>query len=101
MADKVYVADNLHEYSRIDVPIIDQPIKQLKPVTIGDGSWLGENVCIIGASIGRNAVVAANAVVTHDIPDHCVAAGIPAVIIKRYDPVSGKWCKTNSAGQFL
>lgn len=101
IADKVYIADNLHDYQRIDVPIIDQPVKQLKPVVIGDGSWLGENVCIIGASIGRNAVIAANAVVTHDVPDHCIAAGIPAVIIKRFDPASGEWRKTNPAGQFI
>ena len=52
-ADKVYLSDNLHTYQNIEQPIIEQPVKQLNPVIIGDGAWLGENVCVIGASVGR------------------------------------------------
>lgn len=97
-ADKVYVSDNLHSYEDIEMPIIDQPIKQLNEVTIGDGAWIGEHACIIGASIGKHSVVGANSVVTKDIPDYCVAVGAPAVIIKRYSHKLGAWIKTNEDG---
>ena len=84
-ADKVYISDNLHRYENIDVPVINQGIKQCSNVEIGEGSWLGENVCVIGA----------NSVVTHDIPDFCVAVGAPAKVIKQYDFHLERWVKYN------
>lgn len=93
IADKVYISDNLHEFEDVNIPIINQGIKQVNKVVIGSGTWIGENVCIIGASIGKNAVIAANAVVTKDIPDYCVATGIPAKIIKRYNIDTKTWEK--------
>jgi len=100
-ADKVYVSDNLHSYDDINTPIMDQPIKQLSIVNIGDGAWLGENVCIIGASVGKNCVIGANAVVTKNIPDYCIAVGAPAKIIKRYHLENKKWQKTDEQGNFI
>lgn len=82
IADKVYISDNAHSYDDINLPIWKQPIKQLKEVVIGEGSWIGENVCVIGASIGKHCVIGANSVVTHDIPDYSVAVGSPARVIK-------------------
>jgi acetyltransferase-like isoleucine patch superfamily enzyme len=90
-ANNVYVSDNVHEFEDISRPIMHQPVIFKGHVSIGDGAWLGENVCIIGASVGRNCVIGANAVVTHDIPDYCVAVGIPAVVIRRFDTASKKW----------
>jgi acetyltransferase-like isoleucine patch superfamily enzyme len=78
----VFISDNDHSYSDLDLPIIQQPIKFKKNVSIGSGSWIGENVCIIGASIGRNCVIGANSVVTKDVPDFSVVAGNPAKVIK-------------------
>ncbi len=101
MADKVYISDNLHSYENIELPVIDQPIKQADAVIIGDGAWLGENVCIIGASVGKNSVVGSNSVVTKSIPDHCVAIGSPATIIKRYNFETRQWQKTDKEGQFI
>lgn len=92
-ADKVYISDNLHSYEDVDVPIIKQPIKQCKPVVIGEGSWLGEHVCVIGASVGKHCVIGANSVVTKDIPDYCVAVGSPAKVIKKYNKEKGGWIK--------
>jgi acetyltransferase-like isoleucine patch superfamily enzyme len=92
-ADKVYISDNLHSYEDISRPIIEQPIKQLKKIRIGEGSWIGENVCIIGASIGKHCTIGANAVVTKDIPDYCVAVGSPARVIKRYNFETQEWEK--------
>lgn len=95
-ADKVYISDNLHKYSDISTPIYKQPIKQLNKIVIGEGSWIGENVCIIGASIGKQSVIGANSVVTKDIPDYCVAVGSPAKVIKKYNFETQKWEKINN-----
>ncbi len=92
-ADKVYVSDNLHDYEVLDRPIIQQPIKQVNNVRIGEGSWLGENVCVIGASIGKHCTIGANSVVTHDIPDYSVAVGAPARVIKQYNFETKQWEK--------
>lgn len=90
-ADKVYISDNLHSYEDILLPVIKQPIKQCKPVVIGEGSWLGENVCVIGACVGKHCVIGANSVVTKDIPDYCVAVGAPARVIKKYSTTNNSW----------
>lgn len=94
-ADKVYISDNLHSYDDVTLPIMNQPIKQIANVIIGEGTWLGENVCVIGAKIGRNCVIGANSVVTNDIPDYCVAVGSPARVIKRYCFEENKWLKVD------
>ncbi|GEC73210.1 hypothetical protein FFL01_27490 [Flavobacterium flevense] len=92
-ADKVYISDNLHKYEDVNIPVMHQGIRQLSKVKIGDGSWIGENVCVMGASIGRNCIIGANSVVTKDIPDYCVAVGSPARIIKKYNITLQKWEK--------
>ncbi len=55
---------------------------------IGNDVWCGANAVIMqGVKIGDGAVIGANAVVTHDIPDYAVAVGMPARIIRyRFDP---------------
>jgi acetyltransferase-like isoleucine patch superfamily enzyme len=56
------------------------------PIHIKKGAWLGASVSVMpGVTIGENAVVAANAVVTSDVPDGAVAGGIPARVIRRID----------------
>ena len=92
-ADKVYISDNLHGYEDINIPVLKQPIVQNGTVEIGEGSWLGENVCVLGARIGKHCVIGANSVVTHDIPDYCVAVGSPARVIKRYNFQNKSWEK--------
>ena len=53
------------------------------PAVVGDGSWLGHGTVVLpGATIGRHVVVGANSVVTGELPDNCVAAGVPARVIK-------------------
>lgn len=92
-ADKVYISDNLHSYENVNIPIKNQPIKQIATVEIGEGSWIGENVCVLGAKIGKNCVIGANSVVNRNIPDFCVAVGAPARVIKRYNQDLKKWEK--------
>ena len=56
-------------------------------VTIKKNAWLGMNVTICpGVTIGRYAVVGAGAVVTKDVPDYAVVAGVPAKVIRMQDP---------------
>lgn len=90
-ANNVYISDNLHEYGDINLPIIRQPIGFKGAVRIGRGSWLGENVCVIGATVGRNCVIGANAVVTHDVPDYSVVVGAPGRVIRQYDHQQKCW----------
>lgn len=53
------------------------------PIVIGDNVWLGAKVTVIqGVTIGNNVVVGANSVVTHDLPDNCVAVGAPARLVR-------------------
>ncbi len=53
-----------------------------KPVNIGKNVWIGAGVSIMpGVTIGDNAVVAAGAVVTRDLPDNVVVAGVPATLV--------------------
>jgi acetyltransferase-like isoleucine patch superfamily enzyme len=46
-------------------------------------------VILPGTVLGRNVVVGAGAVVRGTFPDHCVIAGVPARIVRRYVPGSG------------
>ncbi|HBR11197.1 MAG TPA: acyltransferase [Chryseobacterium sp.] len=101
IAEKVFIADNQHSYSDITAPIMSQPIMQLSNVVLKEGCWIGENVCICGASVGKNSVIGANSVVNRDIPDFCVAVGAPAKIIKRYSFEKQAWLKTNAQGEFI
>lgn len=72
---------------------MDQPLI-CKPVSIGDGCWIGEKVCILaGISIGEKCIVGASSVVTKNIPDFCIVAGNPAKIIKKYDFEMHQWVK--------
>jgi acetyltransferase-like isoleucine patch superfamily enzyme len=54
-----------------------------RAIEIGDDVWVGERACIMkGVKIGNGAVIAANAVVTKEVPEYCVVAGNPAVVVK-------------------
>jgi acetyltransferase-like isoleucine patch superfamily enzyme len=79
----VYITDQNHGYENLDLPISQQVMPE-RPVSVGDGSWLGHGTIVLpGATIGRHVVVGANSVVTGDLPDNCVAAGVPARVIKQ------------------
>lgn len=93
LADKVYISDCEHCYEDISMPILYQPTRIIKEITIGEGSWIGENVCICGANVGKHSVIGANSVVTKDIPDYSIAVGCPAKVIKQYDFSSNKWIR--------
>jgi acetyltransferase-like isoleucine patch superfamily enzyme len=54
------------------------------PVRVGKGTWIGERCAILrGADIGRHCIIGANSVVTGRIPDHSVAVGAPARVVRQ------------------
>lgn len=55
-----------------------------KPVVVEDNVWIGFGVTILkGVRIGRGSIIAANSVVTKNIPEFCIAAGNPAMVVKK------------------
>jgi len=82
----VYITDANHGYEDPDVPIGRQ-FAAPRPVSVGAGSWLGHGSIVLpGARIGRHVVIGAGSVVTGEIPDYSVAVGVPAKVVRRYDP---------------
>lgn len=81
IADKVYISDNLHGTDDLDVPMANQPIIFKGDVIIGDDCWIGENVTIIGAQIGKGSIISAGAVVSGSIPEYSIVMGNPARVV--------------------
>ncbi|MBB1079227.1 sugar O-acetyltransferase [Limosilactobacillus sp. STM2_1] len=84
LADNVLIAPNVTIVS-VNHPLAPSERRQveLKPVLIKENAWIGANATVLpGVTIGKNAVVAAGAVVTKDVPDNAVVAGVPAKVIK-------------------
>lgn len=85
LARGVYVSDHSHRFDDVPRPVLEQGLDRVAAVEIGDGAWLGENVVVCpGVRIGRGSVVGANAVVTSDVPDFCLAVGAPARVVRRF-----------------
>lgn len=97
VASGVYISDHSHgaygsqEPSDPRTAPLSRPLVSA-PVVIGDNVWLGEKVAVLpGVRIGHGVVVGAGAVVTQDVPDHCIVVGVPARVIKRYDFEQQQW----------
>ncbi len=100
MASKIYISDISHgEYSNIDEHsspnvIPDNRPLYTRPISIGNNVWIGENVCVLlGVKIGDGCIIGANSVVNRDIPDNCIAAGSPAIVVKKFNCDTGEWEK--------
>jgi acetyltransferase-like isoleucine patch superfamily enzyme len=86
LARGVYISDHTHGFTAPDRFIRDQPLEPARPVLIGRGAWLGQNVVVLpGVTIGAGAVIGANSVVRADVPARSVAVGAPARVIRRLD----------------
>ena len=85
----VFVSDASHGYQDVETPIGLQ-LGWAHPVVIGPGSWIGHGAVVLpGTRIGRNVVVGAGSVVRGEIPDHSVAVGVPAKVVRRLHPDVG------------
>jgi acetyltransferase-like isoleucine patch superfamily enzyme len=77
-----YLVGGGHDFERAEVPVIEQQ-RLSKGIVLGENVWLGTGAKVLdGVSIGRDVVVGANAVVSSDLPDGVVAAGIPAKVLR-------------------
>ena len=83
----VTITDNNHgtiTQEHLLIPPLKRPIVSKGPVEIGNRVWIGDKATILpGVKIGEGAVVAANAVVTKDVPAYSMVAGNPAKVIKQ------------------
>ena len=76
------ILTSTHESSSVAMPIRQQGM-YMKKVTIGDDVWTGCRVVIVpGVTIGSHAIIGAGSVVTRDVPEWAVCAGVPARVIR-------------------
>ena len=86
IADRVYISDADHLYSDPNMPIKLQGDHFVGAVRLCSGCWIGVGAVIMpGISVGKNAIVGANAVVTRDVPSYSVVVGNSARIITKVD----------------
>ena len=82
----VLISDNSHgglSREEAAIPPAARPLMSKGEVMIGHNVWIGDKATILaGVHIGDNAIVAANSVVTKDVPANTMVAGSPAQIIK-------------------
>lgn len=89
----IYLADDVLICPNATLISVNHPLAadqrhgvELKPVHIHHNAWIGANATILpGVTVGENAVVAAGAVVSRNVPANTVVAGVPARVIKTID----------------
>lgn len=92
LSARVLLTDAQHDYRSWILPAIAEgreprmtfAMDEPAPIRIGAGSWLGVGVVVLpGVEIGAGCVIGANSVVTRSIEPYTVAAGLPAVPVRR------------------
>ena len=87
--------DHNHEYEDLTEPILKQGITEGGRIRIGQGSWIGHGAAIICPKgeliIGRNCVAAVYSVLARSIRDYSLVVGMPARIVRQYDPETRAW----------
>lgn len=78
----IYTAN--HEFKLTNIPMIEQGFQKKRKVIIEDDVWIGARVIILpGVKIGRGSIIGAGAVVTKDVEEYSIVAGVPAKIVKK------------------
>lgn len=101
MASKIFISD--HDHGGYNGPFHDSPAVSpndrnlvSKPVVIGNRVWIGEMVSILpGVTIGHGSIIGAGSVVTKSLPENCIAVGVPAKVVKRFNQDLQIWEKTH------
>ena len=89
---EVHIGNNVWIGPNTDIYTVNHPLTavsrrkhlaKVEPVTIGNDVWIGGKVTITpGVTIGNNVVVAAGSVVTKNVPNNSLVAGVPAKVIR-------------------
>ncbi len=92
IADRVMMIDFDHGTAEIERPIREQGIYK-RDIEVGHNVWIGYGACVLrGVKVGENSVIGTSAVVTRDVPENAVVAGIPARVIRtRKEPKTFRW----------
>jgi acetyltransferase-like isoleucine patch superfamily enzyme len=89
------IMDHNHAYEEVGLPIQAQGLTPGGTIRIEQGCWIGHGAAIVCGQgelvLGRNSVVAANALVTRSFPPYSVIVGNPARLAKQFDTVTGSW----------
>jgi acetyltransferase-like isoleucine patch superfamily enzyme len=85
IADRVMLIDFDHGVVEVERPIRLQGIYK-RDVRVGNNVWIGYGACILrGVTVGDNAIIGTNSVVTRDVPANAVVGGVPARVIRMRD----------------
>ena len=92
LADRVMLIDFDHGVVEVERPIRLQGIYK-RDVNLGHNVWMGYGACVLrGVSIGENSIVGTSSVLTSDVPENAVVAGVPARLIRmRQAPRLMRW----------
>jgi maltose O-acetyltransferase len=83
MGPDVVIMTDAHNFDDLTKPINQQGNVGVRPVVIGDDVWIGTRVIIMpGVKVGSKAVIGAGTVVTRDVPDRAVFAGVPGKVLR-------------------
>lgn len=95
ISEHFYASDHTHGYNpSLGISPKNQPLISKGPVIIGENCFIGYRVTILpNVIIGKNCVIGSHSVVTKNIPDYSMVAGVPAKIIKKFDFKLNDWIK--------
>jgi acetyltransferase-like isoleucine patch superfamily enzyme len=89
------IMDHNHAYEDVGRPIQAQGVTPGGTIRVEQGCWIGHGAAIVCGQgelvLGRNSVVAANALVTRSFPPYSVIVGNPARLAKQFDTAKGTW----------
>lgn len=84
--DNVFIGPNCGFYTAghpLNTEERNKGLEYAKPIKVGNNVWFGGNVSVMpGVTIGSNCTIAAGSVITKDIPDNSLAAGVPCKVIR-------------------
>ena len=83
VAGNCYFSAGAYHVDNISSAVMDQGAYSKGPIIIGDNSWIGTGAIILdGVKVGKGVIIGAGAVVTKDVPDYAIVAGVPAKLIR-------------------